>query len=710
MLTALSSRLHALEKELQDTQHNFFHPSSSIQPGSYAHTRRLASHSSVLPPAVPSGTLASVWHNLHRNAVILTQFFNLLANQHLTIATPLAILPHFSNTPPIRASTYKPDTPKNMPATVAANLLYSAPSTSHINRYSSTANPTPHYNLLYSQALYVVDSNPLLPVTAQKHHATASHTNLPQPSPLVSHAGDPLHPQAVHTVPTPLLWYSNSPYQYPLEGINDNTSNSHLFGFSQPSKQSHSHVTGNPPVVIEIWNLPMEKSLCRIYNVARLDNGTLLLPKWMKTHKQAISDYCALHDVLFVIDDKSNQHKFQLDDALLGKKITKYAKGFHLNLKYANRDMFGITVPRHHMPHFVSDVVIPLMAVEVMMGSGKGVTPSLVLRPTSAKNKLEPWRNTFENLNPSLLMNKAVLDLPSSTWVSKVANFFRHPRVGFTWIPTDAKRTSSGNASYPHLPEVTVLRSVLTSNISPSEPYGLFGVNGINHVLALNGITREFPWTKREMRERPCKLSITALTRKGPRALLHLDILERRVKESFKAQGMKASFRVVDFEKMPFHDQVGVMHETNVLIATHGAGNANLVFMRPATTIIEVFPFAYKAGPFDGLANIFGLEYKTAMSAPQTKVFKECMNRHERDSFIKNEVFSKWDKAVEDEIASPWVHRLELEKEFGEPGMSQGMTTRGCVRMQKLEFNTDAVVQMAAASGKTQCNVAHARA
>lgn len=537
--------------------------------------------------------------------------------------------------------------------------------------------PDPTSNILHSSALNVIGD------VGSQEVATKSNDL----------ASEPSH---IHrSLPTPVL--SKPPHvnnQYPP----GNVAHARTGRTVSPLQLLQNRNTEYPETV-EVWALPRGKSLCRLFNIARLPDGRLVLPKWMKKHAEFLSSRCSIKGAIFAVENISEKRMLQLNSSMLRAAINSE---FEVDWTNSGRDLCGTVAPRNHMPHFVTDILLPLVASEVLLGSGRGQLQSSTLLPTGAKDIDVRSVPTFSALKPSILVFEETWNRPLSEWVPRLAQFFLHPKIGFTLL-RGGKEKEPRALSSKVKPKISAFRSVISSNIERHLPLGLFGPDGKNIVLEANGISRSPAWTTNGMRENPCRVAITVLTRKGPRALLKLDSLEEKIKKLCRVAAVRAEIRVVDFEEKSFDDQVKIMQETNILIATHGAGNANFVFMRPSAAVIEIFPFSYKAGPFDSFARIFGLDYKFAMSAPQTEVFKECMHRHESNQRIKQLAFSRWDMAVQTEKSSPWVHRLEFEKEFGEPGKSEGMTTRMCVRMQELEFNIDAVSRMAVDSGTAQC-------
>jgi len=73
---------------------------------------------------------------------------------------------------------------------------------------------------------------------------------------------------------------------------------------------------------------------------------------------------------------------------------------------------------------------------------------------------------------------------------------------------------------------------------------------------------------------------------------------------------MQHKLTVAYFEKKSFHQQAQLMRQADVLLTVHGAAVANIVFMRPCSVVIEVFPWVYHSPEYyTGLAKRAGLIY-----------------------------------------------------------------------------------------------------
>lgn len=69
-------------------------------------------------------------------------------------------------------------------------------------------------------------------------------------------------------------------------------------------------------------------------------------------------------------------------------------------------------------------------------------------------------------------------------------------------------------------------------------------------------------------------------------------------------------FRVVYLEDLEVGDQIALFQQVDTVVGTHGAGLANLVWVRPGTRVVEVFSPRYFNDCFARLAVTVGAEYR----------------------------------------------------------------------------------------------------
>ncbi|KAK9828936.1 hypothetical protein WJX72_002900 [[Myrmecia] bisecta] len=81
--------------------------------------------------------------------------------------------------------------------------------------------------------------------------------------------------------------------------------------------------------------------------------------------------------------------------------------------------------------------------------------------------------------------------------------------------------------------------------------------------------------------------SMLIVTRAGRRALLNAEELQRMA----VAAGFSA--RLVDFETLPFKQQLELVVQTDVLLAVHGAACVYAGFLKPSAVSVELRPYKF---------------------------------------------------------------------------------------------------------------------
>jgi hypothetical protein len=95
---------------------------------------------------------------------------------------------------------------------------------------------------------------------------------------------------------------------------------------------------------------------------------------------------------------------------------------------------------------------------------------------------------------------------------------------------------------------------------------------------------------------------ITIIRRVKKREYLQTDDLAVQLKT------LNVPVRIAQLETMPFATQVNLMRNTRILIAPHGAGTLNQIFMPAGGKIVELFPKGYSNWHATAVAKVFGHE------------------------------------------------------------------------------------------------------
>lgn len=123
-----------------------------------------------------------------------------------------------------------------------------------------------------------------------------------------------------------------------------------------------------------VFHTGMDAPVCRLASVCIKEDATVVLPRWMRRHDDLLRYQCGLESVSFTLPDR--------------EPPPHYA---------GNVDLFGLSVLRHHMPHFVRDVMPSLLAFDAAFGADThtGLSRSCHTRAGNGCDKwpLVDWRS-----------------------------------------------------------------------------------------------------------------------------------------------------------------------------------------------------------------------------------------------------------------------------------------------------------------------------
>ncbi|CAI5711608.1 unnamed protein product [Peronospora destructor] len=108
---------------------------------------------------------------------------------------------------------------------------------------------------------------------------------------------------------------------------------------------------------------------------------------------------------------------------------------------------------------------------------------------------------------------------------------------------------------------------------------------------ALN-ITPEFERELGVTKIRPIMVTIISRRPYGGRSMRRIWENEDEVLASMQVEykDLNVKFRSVDYVSLTLHEQMKTTIESDMIISMHGAGLANVIWMRPMTTVVEIFP------------------------------------------------------------------------------------------------------------------------
>ena len=91
----------------------------------------------------------------------------------------------------------------------------------------------------------------------------------------------------------------------------------------------------------------------------------------------------------------------------------------------------------------------------------------------------------------------------------------------------------------------------------------------------------------------------------------------------------------VNFSEMTNKEQIETVYNAGTLIAQHGAGLTNAIFMRPGSKVIELLPESYKEyGSYELFAKMFGMNYIRHIEPEKNCIAKE--GEEDKQEYKKN--------------------------------------------------------------------------
>lgn len=521
---------------------------------------------------------------------------------------------------------------------------------------------------------------------------------------------------------------------------------------------------GGPPPPLEALERWHHKSVrrvnnlilpfCRFHTACQLRNGSVALPSWMAAHHTWVGR-CGIRRPLYVLGNPAAEARLHLIRSS----------------RYAALDLLSPAPLRTHMPHFLSDAIAPLVFMDLLAGSrwegaatrycatasGAACEPDVV--PATANLALYLERGSFNNswvTSFARLMAKAgeapplvragdgtadgtapadaARPIRGMTFLDRERGFALGATVGpastaptgvcfrsilstahvFWRMPRSALRDANpffAAARQPRtsrLEEETAAVTAATANAATAAAADGGGGGAADGATAGRDAAAAAAAA-------PCAIHMTLNSRAGERQLVQTKELAAAItalaaghNHFFAPPRVDVTVSEAHFENMTFAAQRAAMRATDVLVASHGAGLTNVVFLRPGTSVIEVYPFAYTAELFAQLAEFLGLPHTAVVAAADSHAYKACVAAYNgaADAYAAGGVlppplaaaFAEWDAAVADGNTGPG--RLRLERADNDGPVRR---RRWCVRRQSLVVDVPAVAKAAWERGLALC-------
>lgn len=129
---------------------------------------------------------------------------------------------------------------------------------------------------------------------------------------------------------------------------------------------------------------------------------------------------------------------------------------------------------------------------------------------------------------------------------------------------------------------------------------------------------RKFHWAF-QWKKKGEKLAGILIRREGKRKLLnHAEVLEG-LRNEF---GAELALQEVALEHYSGREQIELFMHLDLVVAAHGAGLTNIIWMTPQSFLYELFPPQWRFGCYQRLADNVGLQYRKDMA--EGELGREC--------------------------------------------------------------------------------------
>ncbi len=356
---------------------------------------------------------------------------------------------------------------------------------------------------------------------------------------------------------------------------------------------------------------------CYIQGVCRVGDGTYLLPAWMEKLSGKITQ-CGVTNIIYSIH---NAASISGKPTMVFKELPR--ANINISDAYRDVDIIGGEAPRAEQHLLISDLTPLILLADMFM------------RPSAYKNSIK--ESCFAEsgacnrskiypmgLNPALLVDSAVSEVKDFMWPKGVIRLLRNGFGGSLQI-TDLHDIYG----WRFRSHASCFRSLLVTNATVSN-FKPSTMPPDNFMFLANSLSRT-PITKlMQPDRRRCDLKVLILNRFRKGNILGADLLEKALSVLNKAlfreyPNASVQAETIYFQNSSFHEQVAVMQEADIVVAAHSESNANLAFLRPGTSFLELLPFGVKPDSFRSIARAYDVDYRYVHAQPDTELFSRCM-------------------------------------------------------------------------------------
>ncbi|KAI0564767.1 Glycosyltransferase 61 [Gracilaria domingensis] len=383
----------------------------------------------------------------------------------------------------------------------------------------------------------------------------------------------------------------------------------------------------------------------------------------------------------------------------------------NLNYEYEDMDVIGSNLPRGKRELLAYDMTPYIFMMEMFSGSSSShVTFECLSGNTDSCEQYETDRSEHSSLNPLILIDARISSSKEYHWPKSLLRLIRNSVMGKLKI-LDMKDLYGWKVRST----ASCFRSILTSNVQTGD-MSPKSFTGTHRFFSLNGLSRSTS-ARSENSPVPCVCKVLVLNRFGKRFIIGGDILTRAITfYGKKVASIDPTVRIeaeeVFFENSSFHEQVSIIQESSIVVASHGDGNSNFMFLKPDSRVFEIMPYGYKSDIFRNIAVVYGARYEQIRSQADNEVFEACVQHYNsnKGSFVARYLTNWENNAVmflNETIQNKRNVWSDMEiPEDEAPGTSTSLKNlRECASYQRLSVDIKDLARNVALAATQLCRV-----
>ena len=434
--------------------------------------------------------------------------------------------------------------------------------------------------------------------------------------------------------------------------------------------------------------------ICRVLNACIRNDGTVVLPSWMRRYDEMLSFDCGIRKLEFSLTD------------------TNPPPPLH------NLDLFGSEVPPSELHGFVASFAPQLVALDLIAGErdltqqchsrlGKGcfgfplessIRPAVLIHPEiKSQSARSSWIKQFIELIPvenykhkvRMLSQNELFSMQSEDEVQcfRSAILTRSPRTKYSINPDMLRELSIFKRN-----NISKSARVVRTKIRASERF------------------------------KKCRINIMFINRKKPTIngtlpqavgfipniwRLRKEIKSRAIK--FKNQGLRVNVSALTLDNKRLRYQMNAMQKSDIVISGSTGYLANMLFMRENSTIIELMAFGYYPKYYEKLARFTAnVRYDSYIAHPDVKGFRNCIKAIVPENHANHtkamRVVRRFKRVannylISDNTHSYTLHNLRRDLDFVKP----------CARSQRLNSNATLFATQIIHHARTRCGISLAK-